>query len=193
MLAHRRRPQPAEGGELIWDDLVEQHGLLAAQQDDALLVVHTLNLVRLHQRPLGVAAGLGVGAGGGVDRGEQRHEGELVVVDPDGDRAALVRDVLCRHLVVAAQADLDVAVADKFLPLLLLIAVGELADGLHDELAVDAAAAAYAEHLLEIHQFADVAELLQAYIYRHRQAAAGPLPAGVAHQAGEELREEQGA
>ena len=66
--------------ELLRGQLVEQGGLVALKQSDAFPAVQAQHLVRLHEIPLGVAAGLGVGPGAGVDWGEQWHEGHLVML-----------------------------------------------------------------------------------------------------------------
>lgn len=74
-----------------------------------------------------------------------------------------------------------------------MVAILELRDGLDDNLAEDTRAPADIEHPLEVHQLANVAELLQADVHRHRQTPVIPMPAAVVHQAGEQLREKQGA
>ena len=88
---------------------------------------------------------------------------------------------------------MNVSAADQLLPLCFGVAVLKLWDGLDDDLTEDGRAAADVEHPLEVHQLADIAELLQTYIYRYRQPPMVPVPAAIVHQAGKKLGEEQGA
>ena len=185
VIGHPHIPQPSKAGVFVRDDLIEAQGFLAPQQHQALLVVHAHDLIRVHEGTLGAALGLAVGPGGGVDWGEQGHQRHLVVFHLDGHHAALFGDVGGSVHVVAAQADLDVGTADQLLPLGFGVAVLELGDGLDDDLAEDGRAPAHIEHPLEVHQLADVAELLQADVHRHRQTPMVPMPAAVVHQPGE--------
>ena len=70
--------------------LVEQGGLVTLKQGDTLSAVQPQHLVRLHEVPLGVAAGLRVGPGAGIDRGEQGHEGHLVAAQPNRSSLGMV-------------------------------------------------------------------------------------------------------
>ena len=166
---------------------------MTAEEHQALPVVHAEHFVGEHERPLRVAFGLAVWAGRIVDRGEQRQEGHLVVFHLDGDHAAFFRDIGGGVHVVAAQTDLNVRAADEFLPLRLGIAILKLWDGLDNKLTEDPGAAAEIEHLLEIRQLSDVAELLQADVHLDREPPVLSVPAAIVDEPGEQLGEKQGA
>ena len=87
---------------------------------------------------------------------------------------------------------MNIRTADQLLPLCFGIAVLKLGDRLHDELTEDPRAAAEVEHPLEIWEFPDIAELLQAHIDGHGQPPMLAVTPAVFNKTGEKLREEQG-
>ena len=91
---------------------------MALEQGDALPAVQAQHFIRLHEVPLGVAAGLGVRTGTGVDRGKQGHEGHLIVGDRDRHLAALLRDILGRCEVTTPHIQCLVEGCQLVLPLL---------------------------------------------------------------------------
>ena len=179
--------------QFLRNDFVKLQGVLPPQQHDFPRVVQAQKLVGIHQRPLRVASSLAVRPGGIIDRGEQRLHRDLRRGGADGHHAAFVGDVLGRHLVVAAEENLRVTVADDLLPFLVFVTVGKLRDALDDDLAVDVERAANADGFLEIHQPPDVAEFFQHDVHRHREPPVLALLPRVVGQAGEEQGEEHRA
>ena len=65
---------------LVRCDLIKLQRLLAAQQNDALPVIHPQDLVRKHEGTLGIALGLTIRSGGIIDWRKKRLKGRSAYV-----------------------------------------------------------------------------------------------------------------
>ena len=186
-----RRPQLAVIGKFRRRYLVQQHRVLAAQQDDAPVVAQPQHLVRLHERALGVAARHGIRPDVVLQGGEQRRLRLLVIGHADGRHAAFLRNEFGARQVVHAQADGGVAAGRDLLPLVPRVHVRQLGDGLHQHLAAHAERPGERDGALEIPQPADGREFVQQEVYPHRQLPVLRLLPRVCLQTGEQHGEEQ--
>ncbi len=166
---------------------------MALEQGNALPPVQAENFIRLHKLPLGIAPGLGVGPGGGVDRGEQGHEGHLVVGHGDGHLAALLGDVVRCGPVVGPHVEGLVEGGQLVLPLLAGVLFLPLAQALHHDLAAHVEASNAVQGIGNAVHIANVAVFVQAEVNQHRQTAALALQPGVVGQPGQGQGEKQGA
>ena len=166
---------------------------MVVEQGDALSGLQAQNFIRLHQGPLGVAAGLGVGTGAAVDWGKQGCEGHLIIGDGDGDHAALFGDVLGGAQVVTAHIEGLVKGVELILPVLARILLRPLAEALDHHLAAHVEAADTVEHIGDALHVADVAVFVQAEVDQHLQAPVLAVEPGVVGEAGEGQGEKEGA
>ena len=155
------------------------------EQGDTLPAVQAQHLVRLHEVSLGVAAGLGVRPGAGVDRGEQGHEGHLIIGDGNRHLAALLRDVLGRGEVVTAHIQCLVKSGQLIFPLLPRILFLPLGQALHHDLAAHIEAADAVEGIGDALHVADVAVFIQTEVDQHRQTAILTMEPGIVGEPGE--------
>ena len=145
---------------------------MALEQRQTLLLIQTQHLIRLHQVPLDITAGLGIGPGAVIDGRKQRLHGHLVIGNSNSDLAALFRDVLGGGQVVAAHIDGLVKGVELIFPFFSGIPLLPLAKALYHHLTRDIEAAHTVQRVGNTLHVSDVAVFVQTEVYQYRQPPA---------------------
>ena len=170
--------------------LVELRRFIVVEHDHALIPIQPQELICLQQVTLGIASSLGIRTGCAVNRREQRHEGELVVGDRDGDLATFLCEVFGTGQVVAAHVYGLVKGVELIFPLHTGILFLPLGQGLYRQLHRHIEATDGIEHIGDAVHVADIQILFQTEVGQYRKTSA--MKAGIVGKPGKGQREEQG-